>query len=303
MSRMSVLFEISLSFSPQFSRLKPVIIQFLKTSRFLRSEMIETCEGRLRQIRVYVADLKRVRFIEKAFKKAELIHASFSFRRFKQHEWADKWKEDFHIQTLGKSFVVVPVWREKEFNPKKFKKRTPLWMDPLSAFGSGEHETTQLIIRQLELLRNRFQSFLDMGTGTGLLSIAAVHCGASHILGFDRDKPSAACAQYNFRKNGFTKKQGEFIRAELSGFQASKKFDLVCANINSHILENYRREIVRAARTGGWVLVSGILKQTYASFREAFDGVDLRCLKVLKGRRWVSVLYRKQHSKQVSSRS
>ena len=295
MPQTSTLFEMTLSFLPKKREFEFSLIQFLKNSGFLRQEIVQTSEGLYNQLRVYVSNKARVRGLEKALKKVgHFSDVTFDCRELSLHDWADKWKEDYQIQTLGKQFVVVPAWRKREFKPKKFKKRVPIWMDPLSAFGSGEHETTQLIVRQIENLSNRFDSFLDIGTGTGILSIVARHCGATRILGFDRDKPSAQCARMNFDANGLAKEQTSFVRSELSGFTWKFSFDLVCANINSHILESYREEIVGSAKIGGWVLVSGILKETHKSFRESFDGPDLRCLKVLRGRRWVSVLYKKQ---------
>ncbi len=296
MSLSSTLIEVTLSFVSQKRELEFSLIQFLKDSKFLRQEIVQTRDGCYNQLRVYVSKQMRARRLENDLKKIGCFsHVLFQCRLLSRHDWADKWKEDYHIQALGKRFVIVPTWRRKEFNSKKFKRRVPVWIDPLSAFGSGEHETTQLIVRQIERLSNRFESFLDIGTGTGILSIVAKHCGATRILGFDRDKPSAECARMNFNINGLETGQTSFVRAELSGFAYKPLFDLVCANINSHILESYRKEIVRSASVGGWVLVSGILKETYISFRENFDGPDLRCLKILKGRRWVSVLYKKQN--------
>jgi ribosomal protein L11 methyltransferase len=228
------------------------------------------------------------------FKKQPIPQVRFSERRLAYRDWAEKWKEDYQIQNLGKLFVIVPVWRKREYQPNQFDRRIPIWMEPLSAFGSGEHETTRLVVRLIETIKSQFVSFLDVGTGTGILSIAAAYCGARQIVGFDHDKPSVDCAKFNFHKNISNEIAAQFIGAELARFKSKVKFDLVGANINSHILENYRKQIVGAARKGGWVLVSGILNQTYASFREAFDGKDLRCLKVLRGRRWVAILYKKR---------
>lgn len=288
------LVECIFSFSSSRPEKESQIIEFLKQFGFLRSDLIQTQEGRQDQIRVYLSQLSRVSRLEKKFKEKEILQVRFLKRHLPYKAWAEKWKEDYQIQSLSKDFVVIPAWRSKEFHPEKFKRKIPIWIDPLSAFGSGEHETTQLIIRMLAGLKNKFHSFLDMGTGTGILSIVAWHYGARLILGFDNDKPSAECARFNFKQNKLEPNgEVEFFCAELARFKPKKPFDLVCANINSHILENYRKEIVRSARKGGWVLVSGILKQTYESFRREFDGSDLKCLRVLRGRRWVSVLYKK----------
>lgn len=285
--------ECIFSFLPKYSFCETTIIQFLKQFGFERQDVVQTREGRFEQVRVYTSDLKRAQRLNSYFQKNIIQNVLYEQRRLAYKDWADKWKEDYQIQTMGQSFVVIPSWRNNEFKSKKFKGRIPIWIDPQSAFGSGEHETTRLIVRLMEMKKNRFDSFIDIGTGTGILSIIAAHCGANRIVGFDSDKPSAACARFNFNLNGLAHKNAHFFCAELAQSKTSDRFDLVCANINSRILESHRSPIVSAAKKGGWVLVSGILKQTYDSFREAFDGKDLRCLKVLRGRRWIALLYKK----------
>ncbi len=285
--------ESIFSYLPGKKTAKDSTVDFLKQSGFLMQEIIQTREGKWEQVRVYSTGSARARRLKTLFYREKIPKVLFSERTLAYKEWAEKWKEDYKIQPLGKTLVIVPAWRINEFNPAEFLKRIPVWIDPLSAFGSGEHETTRLVVRLIENLRNRFVSFLDVGAGTGILSIAAAHCGARKVTGFDNDKPSAECAQFNFHQNNILGTEASFFCAELAQFKPRLKFDLVCANINSHILENYRKQIVAAAKKGGWVLVSGILHQTYDSFREAFDGKNLRCLKVLRGRRWVAVLFRK----------
>ena len=281
-------FESIFSFLPSYKKVESSIILHLKELGLSRSEIVQTKEGRWLQVRVYSTHFQHARKLQLAFLNFNFKNVSFSQRILSRREWAEKWKEDYRIQKLGKLFVVIPAWRKSEFKPSQYLKRIPIVIDPLSAFGSGEHETTQLVVRLMEPLRNRF-----VGTGTGILSISAAHFGAKKIIGFDNDKPSVACAKFNFKQNRLTQPDAQFVFTELAQFKLKKSFDLVCANVNSRILEIYRKQIVGAAKTNGWVLVSGILHQTYESFRDAFDGKDLRCLKVLRGRRWVAVLYKK----------
>jgi len=291
--------ELSLIESTLFFPLRSKVdeelaIEFLKAFGFARQDIIQTREGAWAQVRVYSSQMADARRLRQDFFKKRIAGISMSQRSLAHKEWADKWKEDYQIQSLGQRFLIVPAWRKKEYQALKEKKRLPIWINPLSAFGSGEHETTRLVVRMLESFKNRIGSFLDIGVGTGILSIVAAHLGAQTILGFDSDRPSVNCAKFNFKENGFKANAGSFKCAELARFAPANPFDMVCANINSRILENHRHQIVRAAKRGGWVLVSGILHQTYDSFREAFDGKDLRCLKVLRGRRWVAILYQKR---------
>ncbi len=285
--------ESIFSFLPRHSPVEPYLIQFLKKFGFARSDLAQTQQGKFRQIRVYLENPLHARRLAQAFRQALFQHVHYTQKRLIYKAWAEKWKEDYQIQNLGRSFLIVPSWRKKQFLSLPKTKRIPLFIDPQSVFGSGEHETTQLVVRLMERLRGKFKTFLDIGTGTGILALVAVHCGAEKVSGFDSDKPSAACARFNFKQNGLSDRDADFFCAELARLKAAPRFDLVCANINSHILEKYRRQISNAAKPGGWILVSGILRQTEASFRKEFDGPELKCLKVLRGRRWVAVLYKK----------
>jgi len=270
------------------------LIEQIKNLGVPRAQIVETEKNGRPQILLYFSTSHRAAVFVKSYQKNKARSVVIRCRKIAYADWAEKWKEDYKIQTIGRRFVVIPAWRKKEYISEKYPKRIPVYIDPLSAFGSGEHETTRLVTRMMETLRGRFDSFLDVGTGTGILSVFAAHFGARVIEGFDSDKPSVECARINFKRNLKKTISAEFRCLELARLKKTKKFDLVAANINSHILENYRAEIVSSARKGGWVLVSGILRQTYDSFREAFDGKDLRVIKILRGRRWVSVLYRKQ---------
>lgn len=281
------------SYSPRNQKIEIQIIDFLKKFGFSRQDLIQTKEGRFEQVRVYLSSSTKAQALAKTFEKENLRAISFTQRYLAYKDWAEKWKKDYKIQNLGRSFLIVPAWRVRELKKKQIAKRKPVFIDPLSAFGSGEHETTRLVVRLMELLCGKFDSFIDMGTGTGILSIVAVYCGAKKVLGFDNDRHAVNCARHNFKLNKIENKTTHFLGVELARFRPKERVDLVCANINSHILEKYRKQIVGSAQPGGWVLVSGILHQTYESFRQEFDAADLRCVKVLRGRRWVAILYKK----------
>ncbi len=287
-------FEVSFFYPFQSAQSEEILIATLKRLGVKRDQIVQTLESRHKAIRIYLPTLKASTSLLSKYQKAPVARVRVCSKFISYANWAEKWKEDYEIQALGKSFVVVPAWRLDEYRAEKYRGRISVVIDPLSAFGSGEHETTRLVTRVMETLRGRFSSFLDVGTGTGILSVFAAHLGARRILGFDCDKPSAECAKFNFHKNISFTVESKFQCLQLARLKIKGEFELVTANINSHILENFRNEIVRSAKKGGWVLVSGILRQTYRSFRQNFDGKDLRCQKVLRGRRWVAILYRKQ---------
>ena len=184
--------------------------------------------------------------------------------------------------------MIVPVWEKRKF---KQGKRVPIYLEPGSAFGSGYHETTRLITRLLESLAGKIGSFLDIGCGTGILSIAAAKLGAGKITGYDNDRPSALVAGKNFRVNHC--ENGTFFCAQLKRSKVSGSFDTVGAKLISKALLEHRARIVARVRPGGFLLVSGISLQNFPSFKREFFGKGLKCLKILRGHRWVAVLYRK----------
>jgi ribosomal protein L11 methylase PrmA len=101
-------------------------------------------------------------------KYAGLAHRPFTLkiRVLQQRDWLDKWKRDYHIRPIGSKFMIVPIWERKEF---RHGSRSPIYLEPGSAFGSGYHETTRLMIRLLESITGKFNDFLDIG---GLLLFA-----------------------------------------------------------------------------------------------------------------------------------
>ncbi|MBI4711320.1 MAG: 50S ribosomal protein L11 methyltransferase [Candidatus Omnitrophica bacterium] len=240
------------------------------------------------RISCYTRSAKKVREVRKR-SKAWNGPFALKVKRLGRHDWFDKWKRDYHIKPLGAKFMIVPVWERHKFKPAG--KRIPVYLEPGSAFGSGYHETTRLITRLLESLTGKIGSFLDIGCGTGILSVVASKLGARKITGYDNDKPSALVAGENFCRNQC--KNGTFICAQLKRSKVSGHFDTVGANLISKVLLEYREKIVARVRPGGYLLVSGIALQNFPLFKRGFSGTPLKCLKVLRGHRWAAVLYKK----------
>ena len=236
----------------------------------------------------YTRSAKKVLEVQKKYKALEVRPFALKIKGLKRHDWFDKWKRDYHIKPLSAKFMIVPVWEKQKFKPGR---RMPIFLEPGSAFGSGYHETTRLMARLLEWCAGKRKSFLDIGTGTGILSVAASKLGVQRIVGFDNDRPSALVAGKNFRANGC--KNGAFFCAQLKSLKLSGHFDTVGANLLSKTLLENRARIVSCVASGGYLLVSGVALQNFSAFKRGFETPGLRCLKVLRGRRWVAVLYRK----------
>ncbi|MFA7255905.1 MAG: 50S ribosomal protein L11 methyltransferase [Candidatus Omnitrophota bacterium] len=240
------------------------------------------------RVSCYTRSTKKVGEVREACRSLKSRPFSLKVTKLGRHDWFDKWKRDYHIKPLGAKFMIVPVWEKHKFKPGR---RIPIFLEPGSAFGSGYHETTRLITRLLESREGKIGSFLDIGCGTGILSVAAAKLGAGKITGYDNDKPSALVAAKNFRVNQC--KNGAFFCAQLKRSKVSGSFDTVGANLLSKTLLEHRPRIVARVRSGGFLLVSGIALQNFAAFKRGFSGAPLRCMKVLRGHRWVAVLYKK----------
>jgi len=253
-----------------------------------RSLVVSDFKGAFR-ICCYTRSKKKV--LEIRTKYAVLKRRSFllKVKRLGRHDWFDKWKRDYHIKSLGAKFMVVPVWEKQKFKPGR---RIPIFLEPGSAFGSGYHETTRLIVRLLESLSGKIGSFLDIGCGTGILSVAASKLGGGKITGYDNDRPSALVTAKNFRTNRC--EDGTFFCAQLKRSNVTGTFDVVGANLLSKTLVEYRARILARVRPGGYLLVSGIALQNFAAFKRGFSGAPLKCLKILRGHQWVAVLYQKK---------
>ncbi len=235
----------------------------------------------------YTRSAKKAGEIQKKYRLLKERPFRLKVKILKRRDWFDKWKRDYHIRPIGAKFMIVPAWEKSKFKPGR---RVPVILEPGSAFGSGYHETTRLMTRLLESLTGKIGSFLDMGCGTGILSVVASKLGATEIVGFDNDRPSAIVAAKNFKENGC--RGGTFFCAQLKSLKTRGRFDTVGANLLSRTLLEYRDRIVSRVKPGGFLLVSGIALQNFQAFKRGFSGAGLVCLKILRGYRWVGVLYR-----------
>jgi len=237
---------------------------------------------------LYLKSVREASQVEKICRKLAFRGWRFSQKKLKQSDWFDKWKEDYQIRPFGKKFIVVPQWRRQEL---KAGWRIPIYINPGGAFGSGEHETTRLTVRLLERAGAPFKNFFDVGTGTGILAVAAAKLGAGNIWVLDLDSASVDAAEANLRLNRGPKPKT--WRRSLETLRTGRKFEFVAANLVSDVLIENRRKLAALTRPGGRLAVSGILKSNLPGFLKAFKSPHLKKLCVLKGRCWSAVLYQR----------
>ena len=168
-------------------------------------------------------------------------------------DWQEEWKAGLDGFHLGRGFFVLPTWKSPVATD-----RTLLRLDPEQAFGTGAHETTRLAVALLEEHVAPGEDVIDVGTGTGILAMVAVHQGARAVLAVEPDEAAAACARANIERNELS----ERIRIESCGWEAmgAIEADVVVANIISAVLEK------AVPHMRGTILLSGLLVEELDAF-------------------------------------
>ena len=184
---------------------------------------------------------------------------------------------------------VVPVWYQDKYKPRSGCDH--ILMDTLLSFGTGLHETTRFMAQFIEDKRGTFNSFLDIGSGTGILALVAIKYGATDVVGIDIGSLSVQAARDNMKVNQLFFK---ITKADIKKYPIKKKYDFVAANlITGDLIENAQR-IVSFVKEGGLLAVSGISLENLNRLRKAFSSLPLQCLKISKGAQWSGLLYQKK---------
>ena len=170
-----------------------------------------------------------------------------------EQDWAVSWREFFGVVETGGRLVIVPTWIDHEAKPGHL----PIRLDPGQAFGTGHHETTRLCLAALERLVEPGLEVLDVGTGSGVLAIAAVKLGAAHVDALDIDPIAAEVARANCDANDVGPRVS--IAAGTLTPDHPGRYDLVVANISTPANTALAPAFAAVARAGGLLVLSGIL--------------------------------------------
>lgn len=210
-------------------------------------------------------------------------------------DWINNWKQYFK-QFYVDDILIIPSW--EEVKPEDRDKMI-IHIDPGTAFGTGMHETTQLCIRQLKKYVTKDTELLDVGTGSGILSIIALKLGARHAVGTDLDPCAVPAVEENKEVNGipveaFDMMIGNIIDdKEVQDKVGYEKYDIVTANILADVLVPLTPVIVHQMKPGAVYITSGILDVKEEVVKEAVVVAGLEVVEVTHQGEWVSVTARK----------
>ncbi len=200
--------------------------------------------------------------------KSEFPEIELEVHREPNQDWMENWKKGFEPFLFVEPFWIVPSWREA---PKEAKE--VLFVDPGMAFGTGTHETTKLCARQIVeswpkvvAQTGSNPSVLDVGTGTGILSLIAYRLGAGHVMAIDNDPEARRVARENLRLNGaeninVPEEQLEDLRGQ---------YDLIIVNIIDGVLLKLKADLLKILKPGGALVLSGILTDREGPFLDEF---------------------------------
>lgn len=202
-------------------------------------------------------------------------------------DWAEAWKAHYSVLHIGKRTVIVPQWQE--YNPQPGQ--ITIKLDPGMAFGTGTHPTTRLCLIALEQVIEPGMSVFDIGTGSGVLSIAAAKQGSGPILSVDVDDVAINSAKCNIEMNEVV----DIVRLETGSIErANGHYDLVLVNILARIILSLLDQgLADTIRPGGMVIASGIIDDQEAAVQTAFTNKGIEIVDRFVEKDWIALLGRK----------
>ncbi|MGH7926936.1 MAG: 50S ribosomal protein L11 methyltransferase [Candidatus Binatia bacterium] len=236
------------------------------------------------------ADLRRfLRGIRKIY--PDVDEKRLRWRLIKDRNWNSAWQKFFTPQRIGRTFLVCPPW----LAPPPLKGRHLITIEPSLAFGTGTHSTTRCCMEFIErvaasLTRARFDA-LDVGTGSGILSIALVKSGAKKVWAIDNDPVALQVARVNLLANDAARN----VRLSAAGpDQIRRSFPLVVANLTAETILGIADGLAKRVAPGGFLILSGILRGKVAGVMRYFAGGSFKLLRRKGEKEWVTLLLQRR---------
>lgn len=211
-------------------------------------------------------------------------------------DWINNWKQYFKPFVVD-DILIKPTWEEI---PGEHKDKLLIQIDPGTAFGTGQHETTQLCIRQLRKYARQGAKILDVGTGSGILGIAALRLGAGEVFGTDLDENAVAAVGENLKANHIPTERFQVVRGNIIEDKAIQDmagygcYDVAVANILAPVIILLQKEIPVHLKKGGVFIMSGIINTKEEDVKKALtSNGELEIIETTYQGEWVSITARK----------
>jgi len=242
------------------------------------------------EVRVYVTQnevgeekIARIRAIDFGF------NVEFSLETMNEEDWAESWKQYFKPIFVGEKIIICPEWEQPPENTDRIVFR----INPGMSFGTGSHETTRLCIAQLERFVTPDATVLDLGCGSGILSVIACLLGAKSALGIDIDPNSAKIAKENAAMNAVPNERYNAVAGNVldEDFAANlPRYDIVVANIISDIIIKIAAPARNLIAENGVFIVSGVILERLDEVREALESAGFEIKNVETEKDWVVIV-------------
>ena len=217
-----------------------------------------------------------------------------TLKNVREEDWANNWKQYFKPFTVGEKLLIKPSWESCD-NPEN---RAVLEIDPASSFGTGQHHTTRLCLELLEQLMNPGDAVLDLGCGSGILSIGALLLGASGATAVDIEENAAETARENAQKNHIAPAMyrvfcGNVLEDAALCDQIGTGYNLICANIVADVLIAMKQLFRRFLRHDGVLIVSGIIMERRDEVLDQLQEAGFTLLEVREKEGWAAASLRR----------
>ena len=220
-----------------------------------------------------------------------------TIRELAETDWADAWKQHYHLLRIGQRLVIVPAWEAYDPAPAEIVIR----LEPGMAFGTGLHPSTRLCLKAIEQCLSPGHAVLDVGTGSGVLAIAAAKLGAHPILAIDADPQAVSAAQQNIALNGVANQ----VRVQHSTLPGGEdlptyfvldqplepldagQFDVIAVNILAPVIVGMAPALAACLAPGGCVIAAGLVDSQEGEVAAAFRAQGLRVVNRSQEKDWV----------------
>lgn len=208
----------------------------------------------------------------------------------KDEDWETNWKQYFHPIRVGRKLVICPTWQEHA----SLRDDVIIFLDPGMAFGTGHHPTTRMCMELLEETIVGGEKIIDLGCGSGILSVTAVKLGALSSIGFEIESNASKVAKENCVLNGVDESV-EVFNSTLPDYRYSEgDFDLALANISAKVIIELADHLTKGLRSGGKLILSGVLENALEDVRDVFKPLGVVFEKVMTDSDWTAVLATKK---------